>query len=292
MEDADTEQELHQFEVDRSQVNLGELVGTGCTAEVYLGTFNGEHVAVKQIDWSKSNLGAKEQRAFNREVAIMTKANHPNLVKFIGVASQAQPLQIITEFCAGGCLFELLHNQDDVELVWAQQHKMCTDVALAMDYLHKFNPQIIHRDLKSLNLLLVKPISSCSSVPVVKVSDFGLSRMKDGAQTDWGKMTIAAGTCHWMAPEVFNGTRYDEKVDVYSYAMILFEIICREIPFEDEEPAEVGRLAVQGARPDVEAIPPDCPQVLSQLMISCWAGNPRKRPSFDSIVDTLKQVSL
>merc|ERR1719443_2852862 len=101
-----------------------------------------------------------------------------------------------------------------------------------MDYLHKFNPQIIHRDLKSLNLLLSK--------------------------------------------QVFTGTKYDEKVDVYSYGMILFEIICREIPFEEEEPAAVGRLAVQGARPDLEAVPPDCPAFLKDLMIICWAHEPTK----------------
>jgi len=111
--------------------------------------------------------------------------------------------RIITEYCAGGCCFELLHNCDHIDLSWVQQHKMCTDVALAMDYLHKFNPQIIHRDLKSLNLLLAEPIVSSVDIPRVKVSDFGLSRMNDTADEDWGRMTKAAGTCHWMAPEVF-----------------------------------------------------------------------------------------
>merc|ERR1719379_2672018 len=163
----------------------------------------------------------------------------------VGVSSIQRPFRIITEFCSGGCCFELLHNMEDIELSWRQKTKMCRDVAQAMQYLHSFNPQIVHRDLKSLNLLLQTPVICEEDVPVVKVSDFGLSRMKD--QTDeWGKMTNAAGTCHWMAPEVFMGTSYDEKVDIYSYAMILFEIICREIPFEEEEPASVGRLVVNG----------------------------------------------
>mmetsp|Transcript_6884 Transcript_6884/g.14198 ORF Transcript_6884/g.14198 Transcript_6884/m.14198 type:complete len:295 (-) Transcript_6884:210-1094(-) len=281
------------WEVDPVDIELLDKVGTGCTAEVYRGRMRGLEVAVKQIDWNKSRMGVKEQRAFDREVAIMPKINHDNLVRFLGVASLQRPFRIITEFCAGGCCFELLHNCDHIELEWVQQHKMCMDVARAMDYLHKFNPQIIHRDLKSLNLLLSKPILSGKDIPLVKVSDFGLSRMKDQApESEWGKMTIAAGTCHWMAPEVFTGTVYDEKVDVYSYGMILFEIVCREIPFEEEEPAAVGRLTVQGARPDLEAVPPDCPPDLCQLMILCWAHEPTDRPDFTKILDSLKDVDL
>merc|ERR1712151_730948 len=134
---------------------------------------------------------------------------------------------------------------------------------------------------KSLNLLLSKPVLNEKDVPLVKVSDFGLSRMKDQApEADWGKMTIAAGTCHWMAPEVFTGTEYNEKVDIYSYAMVMFEIICREIPFEEEEPAAVGRLVVSGHRPDLEAVPPDSPTGLDDLMVLCWAPDSKQRPSF------------
>merc|ERR1712061_110855 len=156
---------------------------------------------------------------------------------------------------------------------------------------HQFKPQIIHRDLKSLNLLLSKPVLNDKDVPLVKVSDFGLSRMKDQTpEEDWGKMTIAAGTCHWMAPEVFIGNKYDEKVDVYSYGMILFEIICREIPFEDEEPANVGRITQKGARPDLEAVPPDCPPVLQSLMIKCWDQSPEARPPFTDVMQSLSTL--
>merc|ERR1719210_2693972 len=167
---------------------------------------------------------------------------------------------------------------------------MIMDVAEAMDHLHANSPQIIHRDLKSLNLLLEEPIKSDLHVPTVKVSDFGLARMKDQMQTEWGKMTIAAGTCHWMAPEVFKSSTYDAKVDVYSYAMILFEIICREIPFEDEEPANVGRITQKGYRPDLEAVPPDCPEVLHKLMVRCWDQVTDKRPPFTEVVMKLKEL--
>merc|ERR1712151_274610 len=138
---------------------------------------------------------------------------------------------------------------------------------------------------KSLNLLLSKPVLNEKDVPLVKVSDFGLSRMKDQApEADWGKMTIAAGTCHWMAPEVFTGAIYDEKVDVYSYGMILFEIICREIPFEEDEAMNVGKKTMNGERPDLEAVPPNCPAQLRRLMIQCWAHDPKERPDFQLVM--------
>lgn len=72
--------------------------------------------------------------------------------------------------------------------------------------------------------------------------------------------------------------------------MILFEIVCREIPFEDEEPANVGRLTVQGGRPDLEAVPPDCPDMMRDLMITCWAHDPKKRPDFEKICGVVTRV--
>lgn len=268
---------------------MREKVGSGITAVVYRGYLDDKEVAVKEIEWNKAEMGARQQLAFDREVAIMAKVNHENLVMFHGVVSISRPFRIITEFCGGGCCFELLHNEEDIDLVWAQQHKMCFDVASAIEYLHNFSPKIIHRDLKSLNLLLGRPVTCSTDKPVVKVSDFGLSRMQDTTGNDgaWGKMTIAAGTCHWMAPEVFTQSDYDELVDVYSFAMIMFEIICREIPFEEEEPATVGRLIIKGERPDLEAVPPDCPPKLRDLMIQGWSQDPKKRPPFSTIVADL-----
>lgn len=284
---------MSDYELDPGNLQIFEKVGAGCTAEVYRGSYAGRLVAIKQIEWNKSKMGDKEQRAFDREIGIMPMVSHPNLVQFLGVLSLQKPFRIVTEFCSGGCVFELLHNCDDVELQWHQQLKMALDVACAMKYLHEFSPQIIHRDLKSLNLLLMDPIEDGTIVPLVKVADFGLSRMMDQAPgADWGKMTIAAGTCHWMAPEVMTSANYDEKVDVYSYAMILFEIICREIPFEEEEPAAVGRLTMNGKRPDLEAVPPDCPPILRDIMIQAWDQDPKRRPGFDYILSTLSTVNV
>lgn len=282
---------MSEYELDFGRITMCEQVGTGITASVYRGFMDGkDEVAIKEISWQRSSMEERQQLAFDREVSIMAKVQHENLVLFYGVVSLSRPFRIITEFCWGGCAFELLHNDEEIELEWPQQHKMCLDVARAIAYLHNFNPKIIHRDLKSLNLLLAKQIKTGTCKPLVKVSDFGLSRMQETAGDEWGKMTKAAGTCHWMAPEVFGGTYYDEMVDVYSYSMIMFEIICREIPFEEEEPLAVGQLILNGIRPDLDAVPPNCPPQMRSLMTRGWAKEPKERPPFVQIVTQLERL--
>jgi len=282
-----------EWEISPSEITIDMKVGSGITAEVFKGSFQGRVVAVKQINFNKSRLEIGEQQAFDREVDILPRLSHANLVEFVGVATLDMPLRIITEFCEGGCLFEILHNNNEFDLEWHQQLKMIRDTAEAMHYLHTFNPMIIHRDLKSLNLLLKGVIRSGKDEPQLKVSDFGLSRMKDQApDSEWGKMTIAAGTCHWMAPEVVAGDAYDEKVDVYSFGMIMFEVICQEVPFEEEDPSTVVSMVGMGQRPDPEAIPPDCPGALRSLMEECWAHDPKSRPVFDVVLPRVKEVKV
>lgn len=278
------------IEIDPADLKMFEIVGSGTTAEVFRGNYKSSEVAIKQI-FKHHRMAVKEQVSFTREVQILSKIKHNNLVRLYGVTFADRPYRIITEFCQGGTLFELVHNARDVELVWSQKLKICSDVASGMHYLHSYKPIIMHRDLKSLNLLLDLTVSSSSCIPEVKVTDFGLGRMKEENDADWGKMTKQVGTLHWMAPEVFAGNLYDEKIDIYSYAMVVFEVICGEVPYDDEDPATIGSLVVKGGRPDLEAVPPDCPNVLQKLMTSCWAEKPMERPSFEMILRVLGSIT-
>lgn len=281
---------MEAVEVNPLELHIDEMVGSGMTAEVFKGTLNGETVAIKQFLQCR-HRAIKEQVALAREVLILTKITHPNLVRLFGITVSTTPNRIITEFCDGGTCFELLHNEREISLVWGQQYKMICDIACAMNYLHGRDPMIVHRDLKSLNLLLAKRVRSVTDSPVVKVSDFGLSRVKD-EDKDWGKMTNKAGTPHWMAPEVYCGTTYDEKVDIYSYAMCLFEVICRAVPFEEFEAAQIGPMVTTGGRPDLTLVPDDCPKALRELMTVCWSASPIQRPNFKTILEILRRVEL
>jgi len=279
------------LEVDSSRIKIQKAIGKGRTAVVYRASLDGRDVAVKKFKLEALQMTPLEKKNLQREIDIMKEIVHPLLVNLVGVVSNSG-LSIITEFCHGGDLFTLLHTREDIPLAWSQQVKMCCDVAQAMCFLHNSTPQIIHRDLKSLNLLLTEKVDSMDTDPVVKVSDFGQSRWKDKAAMGLEVMTRNVGTQHWMAPEVIRGENYDEKVDVYSYAMIVFEVITREVPFEDFTPKEAAMAAMRGRRPDLEAVPPDCPKALEALMTDCWVEDSKSRPSFEAVVTRLCPVKM
>jgi len=273
-------EELSQ--IDISSLTVMEKVGAGGTAEVFRGRWKGQKVAIKQLLLVK-NIDVKELVSFQREVQVLASIVHPNLVKFFGVVFESRPYRIITEFCEGGTAFDLIHNAD-FHLSWLQKVSICQDTACGMAYLHA--NQIIHRDLKSLNLLLDQVVNSNRDKCIVKVADFGLSRTKEpGAK--WGKMTSQVGTLHWMAPEVFCGTEYDEKCDVYSYAMVMYEALYQLVPFEDEDPSRIGSMACEGVRPDLDAGPPGMPPKLRGVMVACWARSAKDRPNFQMVMRAL-----
>ncbi|CAJ1422368.1 unnamed protein product [Effrenium voratum] len=280
-----------------AELRLEELLGTGSTAEVFRAGWHGTDVAVKKLR-SAGQLSTE----FKREISVLLRLRHPNLVLFMGACTKAPQALIISEFCAGGTVFGLLHQRRDLSLPWPQRLAVALDVAKGMNFLHR--RQVVHRDLKSLNLLLAAPLRG-DDVPAVKVSDFGLSRaFKPDQAQDLPKMlewmvvkfvvcmTSGAGTYHWMAPEVLSGQGYDEKVDVYSYGICLFELITRRIPYEGSglEPVSIAVAVSRGRRPDPKFVPQDCPADLRFTMKCCWAHRSGGRPGFDTILETLKLV--
>lgn len=209
--------QLQNWQVPIEEVTLVRQIGSGASSEVWMGTYRKTRVAVKKLRTDKLESGAVKE--FGREVAALVQLRHPNLVLFMG-AYLGTPLCVVTEYCAGGDLFHLLHKQKDVFLSWEQKVKMCLDIAKGMHYLHSCRPAIIHRDLKSLNLLVDNPVKRPGDLVHVKISDFGLAK----AFREKDLMTGQLGTCvfstqHWMAPEVLLSQHYTLKADVYSFAV-------------------------------------------------------------------------
>jgi serine/threonine protein kinase len=203
--------------------------------------------------------------------------------------------QIVSELCEGGTVFRLLHQQPDLPLSWSQRRKIALDTAKGMNFLHR--QRVVHRDLKSLNLLLAARVADRGVTPWVKVSDFGLSRFLPLTPAvhggfSHGVMTGGVGTALWMAPEVLSGNSYDEKVDVYSFAVVLYELLCRWIPFEGcgLEPVSIAVAVTSGRRPDTKYAPSDCPPSLCRIMKWCWMHWPSDRPTFDAVLEMLKQA--
>ncbi|KAI3408099.1 uncharacterized protein J3R85_020430 [Psidium guajava] len=211
-------------EIDRRLLKIGERIGSGSCGDLHRGDYLGQDVAVKIL--KSEQLNDTLQDEFAQEVAILRQVQHKNIVRFIGACTKPPHFCIVTEYMPGGSLYSYLHKNHNV-LKLPQLLKFAIDVCEGMEYLHKSN--IIHRDLKTANLLM-------DNHNVVKVADFGVARF----QSQGGVMTAETGTYRWMAPEVINHQRYDEKADVFSFAVVLWELITAKIPYENMTPLQAA----------------------------------------------------
>jgi serine/threonine protein kinase len=250
-------------------------IGSGISAVVYHGVDKrtGCEVAVKELRYKK--LRGNKLRAFQREVTVLATAVHPTLLRFVG-ATDCAPFWVVTEWMAGGSLYRELNKGHRLN---ATQLTICAiDIARGMRFLHAH--QIVHRDLKSLNVLL-------DDLGFARLCDFGFSRKASKNDV----MTLNIGTPHWMAPELLAGqSNYDEKVDVYSYAIVLWEMLAKRPPFPGMDAAQVAVQVVQeNVRP---TFPAGLPDAVTGLIKACWSRDPTKRPSFSSILKFLRTGSF
>ncbi|KAL6899846.1 hypothetical protein ACP4OV_006504 [Aristida adscensionis] len=274
---SDMSLDIEDLIIPWSELVLKEKIGAGSFGTVHRADWNGSDVAVKIL--MEQDFHPERLKEFLREVAIMKSLRHPNIVLLMGAVTQPPNLSIVTEYLSRGSLYRLLHRHGSREnLDERRRLSMAFDVAKGMNYLHKRNPPIVHRDLKSPNLLVDKKYT-------VKVCDFGLSRLK--ANTFLSSKT-AAGTPEWMAPEVLRDEPSNEKSDVYSFGVILWELMTLQQPWSNLNPAQVvAAVGFKGRRLEI----PSCvdPKVAAVIQ-SCWVREPWRRPSFASIMDSLKPL--
>ncbi|XP_061990276.1 uncharacterized protein LOC133708770 [Rosa rugosa] len=263
------------YEVLWEDMIIGERIGQGSCGTVYHGVWDGSDVAVKVF--FKQEYPGDVLLSFRQEVSLMKRLRHPNVLLFMGAVTSPQRLCIVTEFLPRGSLFQLLQKNKS-KLDWRRRVQMALDIARGMNYLHHFSPPIIHRDLKSSNLLVDKNWT-------VKVGDFGLSRLKHETflHTKTGK-----GTPQWMAPEVLCNESSDEKSDVYSYGVILWELATEKIPWDDLNAMQV--IGAVGFRNQRLEIPKDVDPQWASMTERCWHSDPASRPTFHELLEELKAL--
>ncbi|DBA75584.1 TPA: hypothetical protein ACH3X2_009138 [Trebouxia sp. C0005] len=242
----------------------------------------------------RSPMSDKELTAITileREVSIMAAIRHPNVVMFMGLC--LNPVCVVTEFCVRGSLSDVLEKAASdaafaQQLPWPKRLSMSLDAAKGMLQLHSHKPPILHRDLKSPNLLVDKHWR-------VKVTDFNLSSMlRLDADSD-GVDSSAANNPRWLAPEVISVQNFSKAADVYSFGIILWELMTWQVPWDDLNPFQIMMLLTQQhARPDilpVGSLPggtwPGMREYIL-LMQACWEEEPDKRPDFESIIADLR----
>ncbi|KAH8420610.1 hypothetical protein KR009_012109, partial [Drosophila setifemur] len=297
-----------------SDLVIGEKLGEGFFGKVFKVTHrqSGEVMVLKELH----RADEEAQRNFIKEVAVLRLLDHPHVLKFIGVLYKEKKLHMVTEYVAGGCLKELIHDPSQM-LTWQQRVCLARDIACGMSYLHSMN--IIHRDLNSMNCLVREDHS-------VIVADFGLARSVDAPRLPGGAQSVGGGVVagnggtpgagyasgansdaamspgntlrrsksrqrrqrytvvgnpYWMAPEMMKGLKYDEKVDVFSFGIMLCEIIGRVEADPDYMPRNSDfSLNQQEFR---EKFCVQCPEAFIKVAFVCCDLNPDMRPCFDTL---------
>ncbi|KAI7844168.1 hypothetical protein COHA_002303 [Chlorella ohadii] len=274
--------DARMWEVQWQELNILRLIGRGSFGFVYLAEWNYTQVAVKvlvskdDVACGEMELPDRVMRELQAEAGVMSRMRHPNVVQFMGLV--ALPPALITEYCSRGSLYDCLAAARDnpaaaAQLTWHRRLSLAADAGAGLLYLHHRN--IIHRD------------------------DFNLSKILEGAQLESSVTSGGATNPIWLAPEVLEGERATAASDVYSFGMVLFELLTWRLPwtFTDMSPFKVGAIVRRGGRPEV---PPrdQLPGVDTagwtgldayvQLMRDCWAQQPQDRPSFDEVVGRLQ----
>ncbi|XWS18402.1 hypothetical protein CRYUN_Cryun32bG0040400 [Craigia yunnanensis] len=264
--------------VELSQLFLGLRFAHGAHSRLYHGIYKEEAVAVKIIrvpdDDENGNLAARLEKQFNREVTLLSRLHHLNVIKFVAACRKPRVYCVITEYLSEGSLRAYLHKLDHKSLPLQKLIAIALEVARGMEYIH--SQGVFHRDLKPENVLIDQDFH-------LKIADFGIAC--EEAYCDL--LADDPGTYRWMAPEMIKKKSYGRKVDVYSFGLILWEMVAGTIPYEDMNPIQAAFAVVnKNLRP---VIPGDCPPAMRALIEQCWSLHPEKRPEMWQIVKVLEQ---
>ncbi|XP_064971410.1 serine/threonine/tyrosine-protein kinase HT1-like isoform X1 [Musa acuminata AAA Group] len=273
--------EREEWMADLSQLFIGNKFASGSNSRIYRGIYKQRAVAVKmvRIPEQDEEKRATLEKQFNSEVAFLSRLYHPNIVQFIAACKKPPVYCIITEYMSQGTLRMYLHKKEPYSLSTETILRLALDISRGMRYLH--SQGVIHRDLKSHNLLLNDEMR-------VKVADFGTSCLETQCRESKGNM----GTYRWMAPEMIKEKPYTRKVDVYSFGIVLWELTTALVPYQGMTPVQAAYAASEKLHLPQNLRPPlstTCSPVLNNLIKSCWSANPAKRPDFSYIVSVLEK---
>ena len=300
-------------EIKKDKIKIGQ----GGFGEIYLGNWQGKKVAIKKLTLINLRVGDNNLSKFINEINIISSLRHPNIVLYMGASVDKDNYYMITEYLPNGTLFDLLHNNNNTNsnnnnknnnnnygeninnnslistnnnsinnfdnysknsffLNDSMKIKIALQIAFVIKYLH--SRKIVHCDLKSPNILIDKNYN-------IKLGDFGLSRfIGKNSENIKGKI----GTPHWMAPEILLGGKYEYHSDIFSYGMILWEILTGDIPYNNIDPKKIENLITN--EKNIVKVPDYGNLILRKLCKSCINYEPEKRPSIDEILKELKNI--
>ena len=273
--DALNEYEFQYREIPFSELSLLVVLGSGASGSVYKGRWRNALVAVKHVPLDSSEA----LKSIRSELQVMSSlGNHPNIIPFIGACTSMQDsLYIVLKFCEQGSLYDYLLVKKS-KLSSSQRSVILLQSASALEFLHSKN--VIHRDIATRNYLLANPF-------IVYLADFGLSRLVEiGKEGEAQKTVNNLGPIRWMAPESIFHSEYSTKSDSYMYAMFVYEVLFRVVPFSDESNLlDVTEMVSSGIRPTIPSTMVVEDSFFLDFFHKCWSSDPFERFSMSEIVE-------
>ena len=262
-------------------IDYSKRLGEGGFGVVYQGQWQRVTVAAKKL--KATNLSPQALASFQEEGQRHGLLRHPNIVMLFGVCVEPGHYSMVMEFMSGGSLYGFLHSSQDIP--WSLRKSIAENISSGLYYLH--DHQIIHRDLKSLNVLL-------DDRGQAKLADFGLAALKSETQSTTTTAAKPTGTVRWMAPELFKrGGKCTESSDIYALGWVLWEIAARKIPFEDEQQANDAVIMDWIKEGERDSIPADTPPQYAALLSRCWQQRAEDRPAnIKQITDDLSALTI
>ncbi|XP_057847197.2 serine/threonine-protein kinase STY13 [Cryptomeria japonica] len=281
------------LQIPAKDLTIKNIIGEGSFGKVYMGSWLGHKVAVKDIPVDARDL-------FEREIAVLSKLHSPFIVQLIGTSCiERRHCRIVMELVSSSLDKVLKNSGCRASLALPVAVDMMLQISRGMEYLHRQG--IMHMDLKASNVL-VEP----SAIPEFREQGYGRVKLCDFGMASLGLSSFRCedpkGTCYWRAPEAFRFPdqellqeidtlkEYTYKADVYSFAMTCYEILTGIQPFLGVHPKGLYRMIVQGKRPIL--LQPSCPAVLADYIGKCWETDPGRRPCFAQVSTFMRNMKL
>ena len=265
-----------------SEIEILERIGGGAFGQVHRGRFRATEVAVKLVP----RTSEQELKQFRAEAAMLARLRHPNVCLFMGACfdEQAPHWALVTEYISQGSLWDALRDpRGDRAWPLGRRYRVGAGIARGLAYLHAHRPPVLHRDVKSPNVLV-------DVGDVAKLCDVGLARNAGLGDASRAAMTAGCGTPQWMPPEVLQAEPYNEAADVYALGIVLWEVATRRCPYDDAPDLAGVALAMRVVRDGLRpSIPEEADRGLVGLAKACWASDAAARPSAAQALEHLER---
>ena len=265
--------------IDDIDLELGEKIGHGGFGAVYRAEWlsRDDTVAVKKLH--PTCLDEDGERTFFKELLFLNRIRYPHIISFYGACVEKEKYALVMEYMPLGSLYKILHNEN-VEITWPERLSIALQAAKGVNYLHRYNRQILHRDIKSRNFLLDRNNEGY----LVKICDFGLAKTQGETRRQSKDDTAVAITLPWTAPEILRFEEYTDKSDIYSLGIVFWELATNKKPYDNCADDVVSRSVRDGQRLPLTEIQPSNFHTVIQ---KCWAHNRDNRPDTSRLMEMI-----